>query len=85
MWPKGALLSWSMGGEVDAFLQPSIIVCSAAIYMIMRSKGFCWAQGIQKVQVLESARCWFESVPSYVILSYLLNFSKLISSSGKWK
>ena len=51
----------------------------------MRSKTFCWAQGIQsimeRVQVLESARCWFDSLPSCVILSYLLNFSKPISSS----
>lgn len=61
-----------------------LFVCSAAILMI-EIKEVRWAQGIQKVQVLESARCWFKSMLSHVIWSYLLNFSKLISSWAIWK
>ena len=78
-----------LGGEVDAFLQSSIywLICLFSSHLNdYEIKDILLGTRdpksiMERVQVLESARCWFDSLPSCVILSYLLNFSKPISSS----
>ena len=78
-----------LGGEVDAFLRSSIywLICLFSSHLNdYEIKDILLGTRdpksiVERVQVLESARCWFDSLPSRVILSYLLNFSKPISSS----
>lgn len=65
-------------GRLMPFLQPGIylLICLFSSYLNdYEIKDLLLGTRdpksiVERVQVLEPARCWFESVPSYVILSY---------------